>query len=96
MMQGGLQAPGRSTTNEPSVQEWSQADTHACAAGGVGRMEGGYNGGGYRGYRGRGLSSTVVCEQIYISVIFHFVLSSINLGLEWRQALMLVVENVQH
>ena len=47
MMQGALQAPGRSTTNEPSVQEWSQADTHACAAGGVGRMEGGYNGGGY-------------------------------------------------
>ena len=47
MMQGALQAPGRSTTNEPSVQEWSQADTHACAAGGVGRMEGVYNGGGY-------------------------------------------------
>ena len=49
----------------------------------------------YRGYRGGGLS-TVVCEQKYISGIFHFVLSSINLGLEWRQALMLVVENVQH
>ena len=48
---------------------------------------------GYRGYRGL---STVVCEQKYISGIFHFVLSSINLGLEWRLALMLMVENVQH
>ena len=36
-------SPGPGSTNEPSVQEWRQVDTHAC---GVGRMEGGVGGGG--------------------------------------------------